>query len=110
MSEKKQRIQKEKTEKKPNKFYFVLLCAVIVAFSAYVSVTLISLHMQIAGKKAELEAINTEISVQQIKNTEMKKLHDYSDEEFSDYVEQIARDDLDYVAPGERVFVNVSGD
>lgn len=116
MSEKKQKVQKQKksqntkAEKKQSKLGYIVLCIAIIAFSAYAAVTLINLHYRIAGKQAELEQIKSEVSVQELKNSEMKKLYDYSDEEFSSYVEQIARDDLDFVGSGERVFVNVSGD
>ena len=40
----------------------------------------------------------------------MNDLYNSSDEEFSQYVEDIAREDLDYIRQGERVFVNISGD
>ena len=45
---------------------------------------------------------------------ELKKVADaveHNDEEaFSNYVEKIAREDLDYVKNGEVVFVNIAGD
>lgn len=115
MSEKKQKVQKpkndqKKAEKKSSKLGYIVLCVAIIAFSAYAAVTLINLHYRIADKQAELDEIKSQVSVQELKNSEMKKLYEYSDEEFSSYVEQIARDDLDFVGAGERVFVNVSGD
>ncbi len=116
MSEKKQKVQKPKNnknaraEKKQSKLGYVVLCVAIIAFSAYAAVTLINLHYRIAEKQSELDEIKSQVSVQELKNSEMKKLYEYSDEEFSSYVEQIARDDLDFVGTGERVFVNVSGD
>ena len=36
-------------------------------------------------------------------------MKNYSDEENAEYMEQIARTELDYVKNGERVFVNVTG-
>ena len=102
------------TEKETKKLQlnlrYLVLCAVILVFAVYSVVTLVDLYSQIAVKKSELEAINGEITIQEIKNEEMNELYNSSDEEFSDYVEQIAREDLDYIKQGERVFVNVSGD
>lgn len=104
-------MSKEKETKKPlRSLRYVLLCVVILLFAVYSVVTLVDLYSQIGEKKGELEAIKDEITIQEIKNEEMDALYNSSDEEFSDYVEQIAREDLDYIRQGERVFVNVSGD
>lgn len=96
--------------KRTRRLAFVALYVVVFIFAIYAVVTLVGLHSQIQERRAELEELQGEITVQEIKNDEMSKLYNYTDDEFSDYVEQIARDDLDYVKSGERVFVNVSGD
>ena len=97
------------TKKVPYLKYFVL-CAVILVFSIYSLVTLVNLYSQIGEKKGELSQINNKIAIQEIKNEDMNNLYNSSDEEFAEYIEQIAREDLDFIIPGERVFVNVSGD
>lgn len=89
---------------------YIVLSIVILVFTVYSVITLVDIYSQIAQKKSELEDINNEITIQEIKNEEMNELYNSSDEEFSQYVEQIAREDLDYMRQGERVFVNVSGD
>jgi len=96
-------------KKSPYLKYFVL-CAVVLVFAIYSLVTLVSLYSQIGDKKGELKEINNKIAIQEIKNEDMNSLYNSSDEEFAEYIEQIAREDLDYIRPGERVFVNVSGD
>lgn len=96
-------------KKAPHLKYFVL-CAVILVFAIYSLITLVSLYSQIGQKKGELKEINNKIAIQEIKNEDMNSLYNSSDEEFAEYIEQIAREDLDYIRPGERVFVNVSGD
>mgnify|MGYP002516716396 CR=1 FL=1 len=101
---------KNKSNKSSSYFRYILLCVVVLFFVIYAVVTLASLYSQIGDKKAELQQINNKISIQEIKNGEMNKLYNSSDEEFSEYIEQIAREDLDYIRQGERVFVNVSGD
>ncbi|MBQ6153016.1 MAG: septum formation initiator family protein [Ruminococcus sp.] len=101
----------EEQEPKSNRrFLFILFYIAVFAFAIYAAITLIGLHSQIAEKRAELEEIQGEITVQEIKNDEIGKMYNYTDDEFADYVERIARDDLDFVKSGERVFVNVSGD
>lgn len=89
---------------------YIVLCVVVLVFAVYSVVTLIDLYSQIGEKKSELDALNDEIAIQEIKNEEMNDLYNSSDEEFSKYVEEIAREDLDYIKDGERVFVNISGD
>lgn len=97
--------------KKPLSFWrYIVLSVVVLIFAVYSVVTLINLYSQISQKKNELEGINDEIAIQEIKNKEMDELYNSSDEEFSKYIEKIAREELDYIKQGERVFVNVAGD
>ncbi len=88
----------------------IILCVVVLVFAIYSVVTLIDLYSQIGEKKSELDDINEEINIQEIKNEEMENLYNYSDEEFSKYVEQIAREEFNYIRQGERVFVNIAGE
>ncbi len=103
-------MSKQEVKKPLFNLRYIVLCIVVLVFTVYSVVTLVDLYSQIAEKKSELEDINNEITIQEIKNEEMNELYNSSDEEFSKYVEQIAREDLDYMRQGERVFVNVSGD
>lgn len=91
---------------------FVLIALVAVAFLIYSMISIISIRSQIRERKAELDELNEQITVQEIKNADIQKLYDStgSDSDFSALAEQIARDDLDYIKEGERVFVNVAGD
>ncbi|MBQ3330978.1 MAG: septum formation initiator family protein [Ruminococcus sp.] len=91
---------------------FVLIALVAVAFLIYSMVSIISIKSQIRERKAELDDLNEQITVQEIKNADIQKLYDSTgtDSDFSTLAEQIARDDLDYIKEGERVFVNVAGD
>lgn len=89
---------------------FVLLSVVAVAFLVYAVISLIGIHAQIRDRRQELDDLKSEITVQEIKNEDIKRLYDSTGSNFSALAEQIARDDLDYVKEGERVFVNISGD
>lgn len=101
---------KKDNKKSLSALRYIVLCVVVLFFAVYSVVTLVNLYSRIGDKKSELDAINDKIAIQEIKNEEMDELYNSSDEEFSKYIEQIAREDLDYIKQGERVFVNVSGD
>lgn len=88
----------------------MLLSLAVVAFLIYSMVSIIGIQKQIRERKAELDELQEQITVQEIKNEDMQKLYDSTGSDFSALAEQIARDDLDYVKEGERVFVNVSGE
>jgi len=60
----------------------------------------------IKTKKAELEAIQMQCELQQIENDALDELLKNSDDE---YIERKAREELDYVLPGERVYIVRSG-
>ena len=66
-------------------------------------------HIEILEKQQTLSDLETDIMVQEIKIEEIQNVKNYSDEENAEYMEQIARTELDYVKNGERVFVNVTG-
>lgn len=106
---KKSRLSK-KSRKKQN---WVLYIAVI-AFSLYIVVTIVDQQIQISNAKAELEELNNKIYLQEIKNQELKQVADAVDSDdldsFADYIEKVAREELDYVKNGEVVFINIAGD
>lgn len=88
----------------------VLIAIVAVAFVVYSLVSISGLHSQIRERTEELNTIKEEITVQEIKNDSMSKTYNLTDSERSEYMEQLARDELDFVKEGERVFVNVAGE
>ena len=90
----------------------VVISLVAVAFLIYSMVSIIGIRSQIRERKAELDDLKEQITVQEIKNEDIQKLYNSTgtDSDFSALAEQIARDDLDYIKEGERVFVNVAGD
>ena len=88
----------------------ILLAVVGLGFVIYSLVTIAGINGQIRERTAELNEIKEEITVQEIKNDAMSKTYNLTDSERSAFMERIARDELDYVKEGERVFVNVSGE
>ena len=94
----------------PSRLGFVLLAVVGLAFIVYALISLSGIHSQISERTEELNEIKEEITVQEIKNDSMSKTYNLSDSERSAFMERLARDELDYVKEGERVFVNVAGE
>lgn len=97
--------QKKKINKK-----FILLYVALAAFIVYASFTIINQSIQISDKKEELKKIDSQLEIVEIKSNYLKEIKNYKGKDLSDYMENIAREDLDYIKNGERVFINVSGD
>ncbi len=95
-----------KGRKRKNSF---LLKIVLLIFVGYVIFTFVNQQMQINQKKVEYEQKVQEVAVQNIKNEEMSKVVNSTDKESQEYIEKIARENLDFAKEGERVFVNISG-
>lgn len=89
---------------------YILLYVAIFCFVAYAVITLINQHIEISDKQSQLDDLQSQIVVQEIKNDNINEVKNYSDEELDQYIEQIAREDLDYIKEGERVFVNIAGE
>ncbi|MBQ8000555.1 MAG: hypothetical protein IJ298_04980 [Ruminococcus sp.] len=96
-------------KKKKNPVLYIVLGAVVFVFLIACFVKIADIQNQIAEKEAELESIQNEIRIQEIKNSELEHVLNYSDEEYLEYVINKAHSDLDYVRQGERVFVNSAG-
>lgn len=96
----------KKTKKKRNIIFGVLL----VLFAAYAVVTLISQQVQINQKQSELSELEDKIIIQEVKNGEVEQVYNSSDKENEEYIKKIARDELGYAEPDERVFINIAGE
>ncbi len=94
--------------KKKRKRGKVILIIVIIAFLIYAAFSAISQQIQIGQKENELALITQELNEQNIKNNELKNALDAGINESSDYIERVARSN-NYAYPGEKIFVNISG-
>jgi len=103
------KIKEVKTEKKKISKRFILLYIAIFAFALYAAITIITQHTKIIEKRAELAALQEELQIVDIENEYLEEVKNYTGEDLDEFVEDKAREDLDYVKNGERVFVNVSG-
>ena len=88
----------------------LLLKLAIFAFAAYIVFALVNQQVQINEKSQELADLQEQVETQKIKNEDMKHALNADEEETKEYIERVAREDLDYAKPGERVFVNIAED
>jgi len=78
----------------------------VLAFSVYAAFTLVSLQLQIREKEKRVAALQAAIHQQEMENRQIQDILDNADD--TEYIAEIAREKLGYVAPGERVFVDIS--
>ncbi len=88
----------------------LLLYFAIFAFTLYAAITIINQNIEINKKKAELAELEEQLSIIEIENDVLDEIKNYEGEDLDEYIENIAREDLDYIKNGERVFINISGD
>ena len=90
---------KLKSEKRRSPFILrLILFAVFVVVAAH----LVSMQFEIAKKKSELNEINSNLEAVMVSNEQLKRY--YAEENRKEYIEQIARDQLDYSYSDETVY------
>jgi cell division protein FtsB len=98
-----------KVIKKKKQNRSILLRTAVFAFALYFIVALVNQQIQISQKRQELASIKQQIVVQEIKNDDIKHALSSGTAQNSDYIERVARENLHFAKPGERVFVNIAG-
>jgi cell division protein FtsB len=84
----------------------IMLKLAVCAFAVYLTVTLVYLVYQIKGSSVQLALLKTQVAEQQKENAQTKRVLAENDEQF---MESVARDDLGYAKPSERIYVDASG-
>lgn len=91
-----------------------ILCIAVIVFILYIAVTIVEQQIQISNTQEQLISKKYELEIQKIKTQEIKEIAEAIDSDnlnsFSDYIEQAARQNFDYVKSGELVFINIAGD
>lgn len=100
----------QENKKKKHPLRYIALGAFFLLFVVYVVFALSNISSQERKLKAQLDALNSEIEIEEMANKELEEVLNYSDEEYLKYVLDKAHDDLGYIREGERVFEVVSGD
>lgn len=90
---------KLKCEKKHKRFLFVIGVFAVFAFAV---VNLVSMQVQISQKNSEYQALKASLDDLKAENVQLER---YSSDEYRmEYIEQIARDNLDYSYSDETVY------
>ena len=84
-----------------------ILHLVLIAFIVYGLVSAVKLQFDVMAKKAELASVQSQCSEQQVENESISNM--IGSENESEYIAKIARDQLNYVYPDERIYVDISG-
>ncbi len=92
-------LSKLKSEKKHRSLFLFI---VIVAVAVFVGFQLYSMNREIIQKQAELDEINLQLENLNVENAQLR--HYSSNENRLEYIEQIARDQLDYSHSDETVY------
>ncbi|MGN0475209.1 MAG: septum formation initiator family protein [Acutalibacteraceae bacterium] len=79
---------------------------IVFALSVAAIVSLVKSQISISEKQKILNDLNLQIQQQQTANDNLEKKINGS---LDDYIEEYARDKLDMVKPGERVYINTAG-
>ena len=94
-----------KTPKKKQSRSFILTLGLILLVGYFV-ITIIGLQLSIRERKGVLEQMQSAYEQQLEQNERLQAIVDSDDK--SDYIEQIAREKLGFVMPGEKVFYDVT--
>ena len=95
----------KKTAQKKQSKSFILTLALILLVGYFV-ITIIGHRIAIKDKKAELEQKNQTLQNQYAENERLKAIVDSDDK--SEYIEQVAREQLGFGMPNEKVFYDVT--
>ena len=97
--------QKKSTSKKVQKRSFILTLGLILLVG-YFLITIVGLQAQRKEAIAELEQKEAEYEQVEAENERLESI--LANEDKSDYMEQVAREKLGFVMPGEKVFYDVT--
>ena len=78
----------------------------LVLLMGYFVITFLSLQLSIKERSSVLEQKNVAYQQQVAENERLKSVVESEDK--SEYIEQVAREKLGYVMPGEKVFYDVT--
>lgn len=97
--------QKKAAPKKVQKRSFILTLGLVLLVGYFV-ITIVSLQLQKKEAIAELEQKEAAYEQVEAENERLESI--LANEDKSDYMEQVAREKLGFVMPGEKVFYDVT--
>ncbi|MGN1138350.1 MAG: septum formation initiator family protein, partial [Ruminococcus sp.] len=96
------KVNRKNRNKKKTRLLYIPLCIAVFAFVVFSAFTLITQSSEITKQRAVLDDLNKQIEITKIEIKELKDIKNYEGEELDDYIENIAREDLNYLKNGER--------
>ena len=96
---------KEEKAKKGKVRGSLLIKFAILCLTAIVLLSLVERQVQIAEKREQLAQLQSQLETQDLKNQELRSALEDEDG-LRRYAEKRAREELDYVKPNERVFID----
>ena len=87
------------------KFSYILTLASVVLVS-FLIVSFANLRSEVKEQQAVLDDLVKQCELQESENAELEQMLEKGSEK--EYIERIARDELGYVMPGERVYIDIS--
>ncbi len=96
---------KAKTPKKKQSHSFILTLGLVLLVGYFV-ITIIGLQLSIKESRGELEQKTAAYEEQLAQNDRLQSI--VNNEDKSEYIEQVAREKLGFVMPGEKVFYDVT--
>ena len=95
-------------QKKKQRSSFLLKIAVLALMGSVV-IALVNQQIQISRMAQELDNIEQQTRVQDVKNDQLRKILEDESGQDSDYMERYARENLGYAKAGERVIITYEG-
>ena len=96
-----------KAKKKPlSRFILRVLLAV---FAVYAALTLVDAQVRLAERRQELGVLEARHEIHRLENRELERRLQFASDMTREEIERIAREQLDFVAPDQRVFIDISG-
>lgn len=107
MAIKEVKIEKKKHKLSKKKIALTCVGSVLAAYGVFM---LVHQQVQINQKSKELAELEDKIVIQEVKNKDINSVYQSNESENAEYIERLARENLDYAHKGERIFINISGE
>jgi cell division protein FtsB len=78
-----------------------------IMYLVYIGITLFNLQMQISKKQSDLSTLSAQVTAQQTQNENTQRLLAMKNNDR--LMESVAKDKLNFANPGEKVFINATG-
>ena len=96
----------DKNNKKKRKIKVDYLRVILIVVLVYFSITFVRQQLSINEYNVKIKSVKEDISETKAKIDELKDIETKVDD--SEYIEKVAREELGYVKPYEKIFIDVN--